>query len=581
MLLCKLLFSLLLLSCVFASEKNHKYIDNEEVIVWANKVGPFSNPQEKYEYYKLPFCKPKERVESKMESLGEALLGYELVKSTYDIKFLEVVTNREICVQSLSKDEVATFIDAVEQEYMFEFFIDDLPVWNLVGAKTERGDKIIFTHYNFDISYNKNRIIDVKLKTEFPMILKGAGDYKFTYSVSWTSTDEEFEHRFDKYLDNEFFEHQIHWFSIFNSIMMVLFLVGLVIMILVRTVRADFLKFFPEDGNDDVFDIGDDKGWRQVRLDVFRPPPYLGFFSAFIGTGIQLFFLSLLVVLISIAFYHNHPTYRRGSVVTSYVVCYAFTSFLGGYISGFYYNENNGKNWIRTMALTTLLFPGFISAVVFVLNFIGIGYGSLAAIPFLTMLSVVGLWVGVSFPLTLLGSIVGRNYPIPFLKKTGPLGPFPKPIPEKKFYENRWVHVVLSGILPFGSIFIEMYFVFTSLWQYKYYYVFGFTLLVFLILTAVTLCVSVVSTYFLLNTEDYRWQWTSFWSGASVAGYVYAYSIYFFIFRSKMYGLLQITYYFVYVGIATTALGLMTGSISFLGCYIFVRLVYGHLSKYE
>lgn len=31
---------------------------------------------------------------------------------------------------------------------------------------------------------------------------------------------------------------------------------------------------------------------------------------------------------------------------------------------------------------------------------------------------------------------------------------------------------MLSGLLPFGSIFIEMYFVFTSFWNYKYYYVY-------------------------------------------------------------------------------------------------------------
>ena len=121
------------------------------------------------------------------------------------------------------------------------------------------------------------------------------------------------------------------------------------------------------------------------------------------------------------------------------------------------------------------------------------------------------------------------------------------------------MHIILSGVLPFGSIFIEMYFVFTSLWQYKYYYVFGFTLLVLIILAMVTLCVSIVSTYFLLNSEDYRWQWTSFFSGSSVAGYVYAYSIYFFFFKSNMSGFLQTTYYFVYVGIASISLGLMTG----------------------
>merc|ERR1712029_884519 len=70
---------------------------------------------------------------------------------------------------------------------------------------------------------------------------------------------------------------------------------------------------------------------------------------------------------------------------------------------------------------------------------------------------------------------------------------------------------MVGGILPFGSIFIEMYFIFTSFWAYKIYYVYGFMLLVFLILLTVTVCVTIVCTYFLLNAEDYRWQWTSFY----------------------------------------------------------------------
>ena len=39
-----------------------------------------------------------------------------------------------------------------------------------------------------------------------------------------------------------FFEHQIHWFSIFNSFMMVIFLCGLVALILMRTLRQDYAK---------------------------------------------------------------------------------------------------------------------------------------------------------------------------------------------------------------------------------------------------------------------------------------------------------------------------------------------------
>ena len=53
----------------------------------------------------------------------------------------------------------------------------------------------------------------------------------------------------------------------------------------------------------------------------------------------------------------------------------------------------------------------------------------------------------------------------------------PRPIPEKKWFMEPWVIVLVGGVLPFGSIFIEMYFIFTSFWAYKIYYVYGFMLL--------------------------------------------------------------------------------------------------------
>ena len=45
---------------------------------------------------------------------------------------------------------------------------------------------------------------------------------------------------------------QIHWFSIFNSFMMVIFLVGLVTMILMRTLRKDFVRYSKDSELDDI-----------------------------------------------------------------------------------------------------------------------------------------------------------------------------------------------------------------------------------------------------------------------------------------------------------------------------------------
>lgn len=80
--------------------------------------------------------------------------------------------------------------------------------------------------------------------------------------------------------------------------------------------------------------------------------------------------------------------------------------------------------------------------------------------------------------------------------------PPPRPRrPPPPRYSQPTVVVPLAGILPFGSIFIEMYFILTSLWGYMYYYVYGFVLLVFAILVVVLVCTTIVAVYFVLNGE--------------------------------------------------------------------------------
>merc|ERR1719197_1126987 len=150
----------------------------------------------------------------------------------------------------------------------------------------------------------------------------------------------------------------------------------------------------------------------------------------------------------------------RGAIIVSFIICYALTSLVAGYSSGALYCRSQGTSWIKTMLYTAGLFPGLCLALTLVLNSVALMYKSLAAVPFTSILMVLLICVG--------------------------------------------------GVLPFGSIFIEMYFVFTSFWNYKFYYVYGFMLLVYIILVIVTVSVTIVVTYFLLNNEDYRWQWPAF-----------------------------------------------------------------------
>ncbi|KAH9751372.1 transmembrane 9 superfamily member 1 [Citrus sinensis] len=567
---------LLFVSPSLASESDHKYQQDEPVTLWVNKVGPYNNPQETYNYYSLPFCHASGNPAHKWGGLGEVLGGNELIDSQIDIKFQRNVDKATICSLDLDEAKVKQFKDAIENNYWFEFFLGF--VGDLHPDKnSDNGKHVLYTHKIINFKYNKDQIIHVNLTQDGPKPLEVGRTLDMTYSVKWTPTNVTFARRFDVYLDYPFFEHQIHWFSIFNSFMMVIFLTGLVSMILMRTLRNDYAKYAREDDDLETLerDVSEESGWKLVHGDVFRPPRNLVVLSAVVGTGAQLALLVLLVILMAIV---GTLYIGRGAIVTTFIVCYALTSFISGYVSGGMYSRNGGKNWIKSMILTASLFPFMVFGIGFLLNTIAIFYGSLAAIPFGTMVVVFVIWAFISFPLALLGTVVGRNWSgapnNPCRVKT-----IPRPIPEKKWYLTPSVVSMMGGLLPFGSIFIEMYFVFTSFWNYKVYYVYGFMLLVFVILIIVTVCVTIVGTYFLLNAENYHWQWTSFFSAASTAVYVYLYSIYYYYVKTKMSGFFQTSFYFGYTLMFCLGLGILCGAVGYLGSNLFVRRIYRNIKE--
>ena len=63
--------------------------------------------------------------------------------------------------------------------------------------------------------------------------------------------------------------------------------------------------------------------------------------------------------------------------------------------------------------------------------------------------------------------------------------------------------MLLAGLIPFAVIFIELLFVFKSVWQDKsgYYYVFGFLAVVSVILVVTVIEVTIVSTHTQLCAE--------------------------------------------------------------------------------
>ena len=68
-------------------------------------------------------------------------------------------------------------------------------------------------------------------------------DVVWSYSVLFSSSDIQWASRWDPYLKMQ--DPQIHWFSILNSFMIVLFLSGMVAMILMRALHKDLRRYVP------------------------------------------------------------------------------------------------------------------------------------------------------------------------------------------------------------------------------------------------------------------------------------------------------------------------------------------------
>ncbi len=67
-------------------------------------------------------------------------------------------------------------------------------------------------------------------------------------------------------------------------------------------------------------------------------------------------------------------------------------------------------------------------------------------------------------------------------------------------------------------------------------------------LLLVTAFTTVALTYFQLASEDYRWWWRSFLSGASAGFFMYGYALFYYTKRSEMSGALQAVFFFGYMG---------------------------------
>lgn len=580
-----------------------------------------------YEYYKMPFCPPEGKIVHSPENLGEYLIGDRIENSFYELKMQENENCKILCRTSVNAESEGSFMNLIENEYRVNMLADNLPVFTkgygiLRGKEVERydvgfpvgvvgshdqgtpGELYIFNHItlNFHVytvdksddqifrivgfevspksvkhhaeSWDESDPKKLKLSTcpheadYSPLTLKDATNngIVWTYDVNWIPSDIPWAYRWDVYL--QMADSQIHWFSIVNSIMIIVFLTGMVAMILLRTLRRDFARYNKEDLAEDP-DL-DETGWKFVHADVFRTPKYPGLLATLTATGAQVFSMSLITIFFA-ALGFLSPA-NRGALMSGALLIYVFMGFIAGYVGTRIYTMFGLLNWRKNTLFTALVFPGFNFGIFFILNLIIWGEGSSAAIPFFEIFALLVLWFGISVPLVFLGSYVANQRP----PVTHPVrvNQIPRQIPPQPWFMKSFVSIMIGGILPFGAVFIEVFFIMTSIWFHRFYYVFGFLLIVFVILIITCAEITIVMCYFQLCSEDYKWWWRSYLTSGAAAIYLFLYSILYFATKLDITDFVPGLLYFGYTSLICSLFFVLTGTIGFLSTLLFVRKIY-------
>ncbi|XP_074579736.1 transmembrane 9 superfamily member 3-like [Curcuma longa] len=565
---------------VASDASNHRYKKGDHVPLYVNKVGPFHNPSETYRYFDLPFCTP-EHVTEKKEALGEVLNGDRLVDAPYKLDFLTDQESELLCKKNLSKADVAKFRSAVSKDYYFQMYYDDLPLWGFIGKVDKEGKDVeeykyfLYQRFHFDVVYNKDRVIEITVHTDPNMLLDVTDDkdieVEFVYSVKWKETSTiSFEKRMEKYSQTSSLPHhlEIHWFSIINSCVTVLLLTGFLATILMRVLKNDFVKYaHDEESADDE----EETGWKYIHGDVFRFPKYKSLLAASLGSGTQLFTLTIFIFILALVgvFY----PYNRGALFTALVIIYALTSGIAGYAATSFYCQLEGTNWVRNLLLTGCLFCGPLFLTFCFLNTVAIIYSATAALPFGTIVVIVLIWTLVTSPLLVLGGIAGKNSKTEFQAPVRTTK-YPREIPELPWYRHTAPQMIMAGFLPFSAIYIELYYIFASVWGHRIYTIYSILFIVFIILIIVTAFITVALTYFQLAAEDHEWWWRSFLCGGSTGLFVYGYCWYYYYARSDMSGFMQTSFFFGYMACICYGFFLMLGTVGFRAALLFVRHIY-------
>ncbi|KAM0666991.1 hypothetical protein ACQRIT_005680 [Beauveria bassiana] len=601
------------------------YKVGDSVPLHVNSIKPIAGPQDarlhsvvSFEYYHpgFGFCKPEGGPEYVSESLGSILFGDRIMTSPFQLSMKKEETCKQLCEVEYSANAVEFLRDRIFEGYSLNWLVDGLPAGQriedrltgtsfyspgfFVGGFDEADNVVLNNHYDIFVEYhevggnaNQLRVVGVRVEPSSKkytgeadckdghayLILpeNGSQKVKYSYSVFWEKSPTAWATRWDKYL--HVFDPKIHWFWLIDTAIIVVILVMTVMSILMRTLKKDIARYNRLDqinlddlsGTSALEDgVQEDSGWKLVHGDVFRNPSHPLLLSILLGNGVQIFVMTASTIVFALLGFLS-PS-NRGSLGTIMILLYTILGSVGGYVSARVYKAMGGEQWKLNIGLTPLLVPAIVFGTFFLLDLFLWAKQSSGAVPFTTMLVLLGIWFIISIPLSFAGSWLGfRSAKIEAPVRTNQI---PRQIPPTTTYLKPIPSMLIVGLLPFGAIFVELYFIMNSIWFSRVYYMFGFLFLCYSLMVVVCATVTILLTYFLLCSENYHWQWRSFLAAGMSGGYIFLNCLLYLITKVKLGGFAGTVLYVGYSALISFLFFILAGSIGYFASWWFVMRIY-------
>lgn len=586
-------------------------------------------------YYELPFtCPPTPNKKPLHLSLNEIMRGDRKWQSDYKLQVGQDKPCEALCARKTTRQGIQRARELVQQGYVVQWMVDqELPAattfistvderkyyasgfpLGFVDPETKR--VYLNNHVMLVIRYHvvPNMIPEKVTIVGFEVYPKSVSDYHcpgaskdyaqfditdepledatyipVTYSVYWREEfDVDWSERWSLFLNSgelsEGSSATFHWMTLANSLGIVLLVTFIVVVNLVMIFRAQ------PDSDYDFDQESDEKAVYAVASNWLRKSQTqyhsMNRLIMCVSMGVQVMFMILGPLAISFSLNRLHNI--RNSVLTIAVLCVVagafMASFAGTWLKMDHCMGTQDAPYYPTFAIlcgSTL--PVIMTLVALLLNCIIWAMDFTNSFPFGTIVFF-GSWYSlICILLSLLGGSVAAKMHRSVRHNRLPSSTVKDTIIKDRNYKFLITGGLISGLLPFVIIYVELEYVYKSVWLEKttIYYLYSFLFANILLLCIVVCEISLLACLVMMKlnhrlNNDVHWRWRCFFISTGCAWYMELYSLYYIFCILNMRGPSLALISVCYSVIFNTLCGLATGSLGYLTSSWFVNKVYGN-----